>query len=132
MNHPELDVSTIRNSFFYGYFFASDGVVTTDEIWGFAADDFKAIFLNVILPRLPSGKGIFSKLVTQPFSISILKTFSLSNQALSIKLFCALHIHDGVNTSAFDLARSDCSFFDFSTRDFIMLPLRLIIEKTLI
>ena len=31
MNHPELNVSalTIRNSFFYGYFFVSDGVVTT-------------------------------------------------------------------------------------------------------
>lgn len=91
MNHPELNVSalTIRNSFFYGYFFASDSVVTTDEIWGFAADDFKAIFLNVALPRFAVGKRDFLR-ISYPtfFHFDIENIFSFKPSVINQVVLC--------------------------------------------
>ena len=49
--------------------------------------------------------------------------FKNPEELLHTKLFCLLQIHDGVNTSAFCLMRSCCSFLDFSTLGLTTLPL---------
>ena len=69
------------------------------------------------------GNVILSGLTVQVWSsFSWLKTSFLPNQASSIRLFWALHIHDGVNTSAISLERAVWASRDLSTRGRITSP----------
>ena len=77
---------------------------------------------------LPSGNYTFSAVDCQrwfPRSsvYSVLNTSFLPNQASSIRLFCALHIHDGVNTSAMSCERALCMSRLLRTRGIMMWPL---------
>ena len=83
---------------------------------------------------LDSGNSIFPSVGIHSCvcTLSVLKTFFLPNQASSTRLFWALQIHEGVNTSALSRMRKRCSSSDLTDLGRMTLPLIPVICSTVI
>ena len=66
------------------------------------------------------GNSILLWFVIHPLSVSVLKILGRPNHCSSIRLFCLLHTHEGVKTSALSLLREFCISFALAERGLII------------